>query len=275
MSTRILLLTAVCAFSATASAQQFEVMPPQEGYDIQRESGIYTTKKTQQQQAPASQPLPYAVPSPQLQRIPAQPQPMQLQPQAQQAPRLPDKIPFGRASDDALIPIPDGPRTTSSAPVPGVDIIDASEATPGDIVANELPEAVSNPTKSTAQTGSIFEDKDVTPHPVQLRALNKVTGHATIMTLQPGGQEMFGNLTIKAHVCRMAIENTQPDSAALIEVEEKKPDDARANLLFSGWMFASSPSLTGLEHPIYDISIVGCKKAKNTAEKSQKKGSSS
>jgi hypothetical protein len=264
MILRFTLLAAACVLSAGAHAQQFEVMPPQEGYDIQRESGIYTTKPQQPQAQPQMQRIPMGSPA----------QPIQpAQPGIQQG--LPKHIPFGRASSDAMIPIPDGPRTTSSAPVPGVDIIDATEATPGDIVANELPEAVVNPTKATAQTGSIFEDKDVTPHPVQLRALNKVTGHATLMTLQPGEQEIFGNLTIKAHVCRMAVENTQPDSAALIEVDEKKPDDERANLLFSGWMFASSPSLTGLEHPIYDISVVGCKKGKNTAKNSEKADPSS
>jgi len=261
----VLLLASACAFSATAIAQ--EIDGNRQPFNVERESGVYTTKQ----------------PSPAIRFYqPPQPMPQQMQqgqPMIQRQPvgpnGLPANVPFGRASSDALVPVPTGPRTTTAAPIPGVDMVEAGEPLPGDIIANELPDAVANPTKTTTQTGSIFEDEEAAPRPVEIRALNKVTGHATQMVLPPGSVETFGNLTIRAHLCRRAIENTQPDSAALLEVEEKKPEDERPNLLFSGWMFASSASLTSLEHPVYDLSVVGCKKPDNTADSSQKSTPSS
>lgn len=256
MNHRFTVALVACTLGSAALAQQDGNRVP---FDVQRESGIYTTKQN---------PPPFAAPAPQVQP-PIQP------PVGGAQPPLPEHIPFGRASPDALIPVPTGPRTTTSAPIPGVDILEASEPMQGDIVANELPAAVANPAQTTPQTGSIFEGQDAAPHPVRLRALNKVTGHATLMTLRPGMEEMFGNLTIHAHVCRSALEHTQPDSAALIEITEKKPEDTLPIPLFSGWMFSSSPSLTALEHPIYDISIVGCQLPKQSAKNSKKEAPSS
>ena len=269
MNLRLYVVVAACATSSIAHAQ--EDQQNRAPFQIQRESGIYTTKKdapTPMKIMPLVQPLqPYG-------QQPLQPQqPYAQQPmQAQQQPPMKKFIfkgdsPFGRVSPDAMIPVPTGPRTTESAPVPGVDSMDAADPTAAAIESNDLPEAVQDPSKPTAQTSVIFEDKDVAPHPVQLRALNKVTGHATLITVQPGSEEIFGNLTIHAHVCRAAIENSQPDSAALLDISEKKPEDEVAKPLFSGWMYASSPSITGLEHPVYDISVVTCEKPETTAKK--------
>lgn len=218
------MLAALCIVSSSAFAQQQQVIP----FQLQlpkRESGIYTTK------TPTASP-------------------------GQQA--LPKYVPFGRASPDALVPLPTGPRTTESAPVGEVEGTEAEAPVYSDIIESELPDALQDPSKTTLQTGTLFEGKDAPPRPVKLRALNKVTGHSLVILLPPGEQERFGNLTIQAQLCRASMKNTQPDAAALLSIVEQRPDETAQRALFSGWMMSSSPSLTGLEHPIYDISVVAC-----------------
>ncbi|MFZ4125865.1 MAG: DUF2155 domain-containing protein [Rickettsiales bacterium] len=238
----IQLLATLCIVSSSAFAQQQQQVIPFQLQLPKRESGIYTTKN------PAA-------------------------PLGQQA--LPKNVPFGRASPDALIPVPTGPRTTESAPVGVVEGMEAEAPVYSDIVAGELPDALQDPSKTTLQTGTLFEDKDAPPRPVKLRALNKVTGHSIVTTLPPGGQERFGNLTIQAQLCRSSVENAQPDAAALLTISEQKPDETKPHALFSGWMMASSPSLTGLEHPIYDISVVACDGGPKSAKKDDKSAPSS
>jgi hypothetical protein len=237
MFTRVYVAAVMCVLSGAALAQQLQPPPPPSApFQTQNRNGVYTTKN----------------------------------PAAGTKFIFKGDAPFGRISPDAMVPVPTGPRTTEAAPVPGVDSMDAADPVYSDIDTQELPEAVQDPSKMTLQTGTVFEDKDAVPHPVQLRALNKVTGHSVVMTLQPGEEQLFGNMTVRAHVCRAQKENTQPDSAALMDIREQKPDEKVAQSLFSGWMFASSPSLTGLEHPVYDISVIGCEKTEK-AEKTDEK----
>jgi len=49
-----------------------------------------------------------------------------------------------------------------------------------------------------------------------------------------------------------------PEAAAFLDVNEIKPGLAEANV-FRGWMFASSPALSAMENPVYDLWLVGCK----------------
>ena len=53
---------------------------------------------------------------------------------------------------------------------------------------------------------------------------------------------------------------------AFMEIDDFKPDE-RPVRLFSGWMFASSPALSALEHPVYDVWVIGCNK-RSTSERS-------
>ena len=70
----------------------------------------------------------------------------------------------------------------------------------------------------------------------------------------------FGNIIIKLHKCWQAPLSQIPESKALIEVNEKNNNSysKEAKNIFLGWMFASSPSISSLQHPIYDITILKC-----------------
>jgi hypothetical protein len=215
-----------------ASPQLQNPTPPQ----YSPPPGIYTTKKDAG--APAVPPV------------------YSTQPQSGFAPGY---VPFGRASPDAMIPAPVGPRTTEAAPVGGVES-DEVYALPEDaITASELSDAANDPTQRAPKESIVFEDATQKPHAVKLRALNKVTAHAMEIEIAPGADAHFGNLTITSLACRKTVEGSQPDAAALMKISEQKPGEEAPRALFDGWMFASTPSLTSLEHPIYDLSVVGCR----------------
>lgn len=93
---------------------------------------------------------------------------------------------------------------------------------------------------------------------VVLRVLDKVTARASVLEGKLAETLTFGNLTITATACWIAPTGERPEQAALLQITEQKSDAAQA-IVFSGWMFASSPALSALEHPVYDVTLLRCK----------------
>ena len=184
---------------------------------------------------------------------------MNSQPPSCNAADAPQDVPFGRASPDALIPAPTGPRTTDAAPVAGVETGEVVAPTADEITASELSAATADPTLRAPKENVVFEDANQPPRSVKLRALNKVTAHALEIDIAPGQEGRFGNLVITSLACRATVAGSQPDAAALLAIREQKPGQEDSGNLFDGWMFASTPSLTNLEHPIYDVTVIGCR----------------
>ncbi len=93
-----------------------------------------------------------------------------------------------------------------------------------------------------------------------LRALDKDTARVQELNVPLSQPLSFGTLSILARTCRVTPPEEQPEAAAFLEISEIKPgEDAKP--VFHGWMFASSPALSAMEHPIYDIWVTGCKDA--------------
>jgi hypothetical protein len=93
---------------------------------------------------------------------------------------------------------------------------------------------------------------------VVLRALDKMTARVDEIELPVGQTIQFGTLAIVTRTCRVTLpEETPPESAAYLEVTEVKPGGQSVSV-FNGWMFASSPALSAMEHPVYDIWVTGC-----------------
>lgn len=90
-----------------------------------------------------------------------------------------------------------------------------------------------------------------------LRGLDKITGRPTNITAPIGKQVKFATLTITARFCYSTPASETPETAAFVEVEDHRPDQA-ARKIFSGWMYASSPGLNGVEHPLYDVWVISC-----------------
>jgi hypothetical protein len=93
-----------------------------------------------------------------------------------------------------------------------------------------------------------------------LRGLDKITARVSTFVAPIGQPVQFGTLSIVARACRERPQTETPESAAYLEIQETKPDEGTV-MLFHGWMFASSPALSALEHPVYDVWVISCKTA--------------
>lgn len=91
-----------------------------------------------------------------------------------------------------------------------------------------------------------------------LQGLDKITARVSTFEAPIGQPARFGTLAIVARTCQKKPPEEPPESAAFVEVTDMKPGEA-AVTLFRGWMFASSPAVSALEHPVYDVWIVDCR----------------
>ncbi|CAK0739354.1 DUF2155 domain-containing protein [uncultured Gammaproteobacteria bacterium] len=90
-----------------------------------------------------------------------------------------------------------------------------------------------------------------------LQGLDKITARISTFEVVVGGTASFGSLLITVRACREAPPIEPPEAAAFLEIRERIPGEAEERL-FNGWMFASSPALSALEHPVYDIWVKSC-----------------
>lgn len=91
-----------------------------------------------------------------------------------------------------------------------------------------------------------------------LRVLDKITARVEEIEVPIERPYKFGTIIITAHACRVTPPEETPESAAFLDVSELKPGSTEATV-FKGWMFASSPALSAMEHPVYDLWVIGCK----------------
>ena len=123
---------------------------------------------------------------------------------------------------------------------------------------------------SVAQAAN-FVQKDT----ATLRALDKITGRSTDIEVKVGEPVVFGSLKVELQVCYQTPPEEAPESAAFLKIASTQPvavETMEASVdaedvetvsdenpeLFSGWMYASSPGLSALEHPVYDIWVIRC-----------------
>ncbi len=106
--------------------------------------------------------------------------------------------------------------------------------------------------------------------------LDKITARITRLEVPIGERVQFGTLEILADSCNKRPPTETPETTAFVEVfdigktlaDELQDKDSAAPIsprpperLFSGWMFASSPGLNAVEHPVYDVWLIDCKMA--------------
>lgn len=92
---------------------------------------------------------------------------------------------------------------------------------------------------------------------VVLNGINKITARSEQVSGAVGTVMRFNTLEIIAHDCQSIMDNSVRGFAALLEIWELKSGDTPKKIL-QGWMFSTSPSLFGLEHPLYDIGVREC-----------------
>jgi len=98
-----------------------------------------------------------------------------------------------------------------------------------------------------------------------LRSLDKVSARSSSFEVPIDKTVSFGGtLFIRVKACRKAPPIEEPESAAFVQIWEKKLNQKSSNWVFSGWMFASSPGLSAMDHPVYDVWVLDCKKSSVT-----------
>ena len=208
-----------------------------------------------QQQAPAPTAIPAPAPAPT--QAPGTASPEFVEPPAYNQP-------FGTGAD-----LPTGYKPSRSALDP-VETEGNSNADPYDPASSALPpdfdgesEAKPKVKMDTMEAGPLPPDIiRATPDPriyktVKLQGLDKVTARRQQIQANLGTVTSFGNLEIVPRACWQSPVDEQPDAAALLEIWQWKPGE-KPSFVFFGWMYASSPGLSSLEHPVYDITVLGC-----------------
>ncbi|MBX7146098.1 MAG: DUF2155 domain-containing protein [Alphaproteobacteria bacterium] len=91
-----------------------------------------------------------------------------------------------------------------------------------------------------------------------LGALDKVTAKVSTITAPINKPVKFGSLVITVRYCDQHPPEETPESTAFLEIDEMKQGEDPVRR-FNGWMFASSPAVSAMEDPIYDLWVVNCK----------------
>jgi len=88
--------------------------------------------------------------------------------------------------------------------------------------------------------------------------LDKITGVTTSFEVQIGQEARFGGFVVRPRVCYSRPATEEPKTTSFVEVDELEADQGRKRV-FSGWMFAESPGLNAVEHPVFDVWLTGCR----------------
>lgn len=103
---------------------------------------------------------------------------------------------------------------------------------------------------------------DMIAEPVAvLQGLDKITARVSEIEAPVGKTVNFGTLSITVRDCERNPPEDRPESAAFLQIDEARPGENKTIRRFSGWMFAQSPALSSLEHPVYDVILLDCKAA--------------
>ena len=93
-----------------------------------------------------------------------------------------------------------------------------------------------------------------------LQGLNKITARVSTIEAPIDQVVRFGTLDITVKRCSKRPPEETPETTVYLEIRERRSGE-RAAELFAGWMFASSPAASSMEHPVYDVWVIDCRNA--------------
>lgn len=148
-------------------------------------------------------------------------------------------------------------------------------ASPAIAQDDTVPDNAGATEEATDTTPQLTEESFEKFETATLRALDKITGRSTDIQVEANSPVVFGSLKVELKTCFQTPPEFPPESIAFLQVHSTQAvqvntmrdavDAADVDtvndenpLLFSGWMFASSPGLSALEHPVYDIWVINC-----------------
>jgi hypothetical protein len=162
--------------------------------------------------------------------------------------------PPGSFQSQPLPPPPGTPQGIQPPPQPGV-----ANAPPG----QRQPPAKGVPSSpATLQPGDEVVSEPpatkITNKKASFSGLDKITGRIINFEEDIGETVQFGALRVKTSACYTRPSTEAANTDAFVEVDEITLQ-GEVKRIFSGWMFAASPGLHGVEHPVYDIWLTDCK----------------
>jgi hypothetical protein len=92
---------------------------------------------------------------------------------------------------------------------------------------------------------------------VTVAILNKNNSQARDFKLRPGGTVRFERLTVRVRACEATPPWERPWSGAFVQIDDQ-PRRGATKRVFSGWLFAESPSINSFDHPVYDVWVKSC-----------------
>lgn len=136
----------------------------------------------------------------------------------------------------------------------------------------EAPQAEAPPAQAEEEQPTALEDDlQMIPGRIAvLQALDKISARISTLKVPVGETVSWERLDIGVAKCALSSPFDRPERAALLRVRERRRDLGPAEV-FSGWMFASSPGLHAMEHPVYDVVVIDCLVEDREVERTEKK----
>ena len=158
----------------------------------------------------------------------------------------------------AAKPVAAKPATAKpNAAKPATAAAAAQPPAPPPLVLKQIGPLTQDQLQEQALLNTAVPGKDGVKRLVILRGLDKITGRPANVLAPIGVPVTYATMTITARYCYSTPASEPPETTAFLQIEDHRPDqDVRA--VFSGWMLASSPSLNGLQHPLYDVWVITC-----------------
>src|SRR5262245_20082574 len=97
-------------------------------------------------------------------------------------------------------------------------------------------------------------------------ALDKVTAKISRLEVPLNQTATFGALKVTPRVCYTRAPTEPPKTTTFVEVDEVQLD-GKEKKIFSGWMFADSPGLNAVEHPVFDVWLTDCAQPRTAAQR--------
>ena len=102
-------------------------------------------------------------------------------------------------------------------------------------------------------------------------ALDKVTARTSKFEVKLNETAQFGALKVTPRACYTRPPTEQPKTTSFVEVDEIELD-GKEKRIFTGWMFAESPGLNAVEHPVFDVWLTDCQKPRDSMAAQQQGG---
>src|SRR5258708_32466058 len=103
----------------------------------------------------------------------------------------------------------------------------------------------------------------------ELQGLDKVTARTQRFYAPVGETTRFGTLAVTVGDCLVNTPDAPPEAVAYLTIVDHKPGQPEEKL-FAGWMFASTPSLSALDHGVYDVRVLACTLAQGSTPRTSR-----